>query len=73
MLERPEFSYREALRDVSDGDDVGLVGGHLAARRMQRRVLMICSVLGIMGVTMLAGAVVWSDPGVPSLSRLDRS
>ena len=45
---RPDPRLRTDLLRARQADDVldGLVGGHLAARAMQRRVLMVGSVLG---------------------------
>lgn len=49
-----------AARGVDDRDDI--VSGHLAARRRERRLLAICSVLVVCGLLMLGGMVLADRP-----------
>lgn len=56
------IDYREIRRQAIDAEQAEIVSGHLAARRVQRRVIAICSVLAIAGAVML-GSVILTGPG----------
>jgi hypothetical protein len=71
--------YRAEERGADEGE-VGLVGAHLAARRRERRVMLTCSVLAVMGLVWLGleyaqslsvstGLVLSSDGEPPSAPR----
>ncbi len=63
---RPDPRLRTDLLRARQADDVldGLVGGHLAARAMQRRVLMVGSVLGLAGIAVLIAVLIQNAPAV---------
>jgi hypothetical protein len=62
MRETRDLDYRQPSSEDAEPDKPEIVSGHLAARRMQRRVLCVCSVLGVAGLVFLGGALLWSAP-----------
>ncbi len=61
---RPDPLLTPDMFRARKADDAleGLVGGHLAARAMQRRVLMIGSVIGLVGIAVLVTVLVQNAP-----------
>ena len=48
----------ESGRPPADDAEASIVAGHLAARRVERRVIAICAVLAVVGLVMLVGALI---------------
>lgn len=53
MSVQPNGPY-STTESVPEDDNYDLAASHLAARQMQTRVLLICSVLGVAGLAILA-------------------
>ena len=63
------YSVNDNERVVEDYD---IAASHLAARQVQTRVLLICSVLGVAGLTILAASLMsagsdLTSTGLPAL------
>ena len=53
-----KLGYDEIGCEVEAAETAEIVSGHLASCRMQRRVVVICSVLGLLGIMLLGAALV---------------
>ena len=65
MPDHLNIDYKEIRRQAVDAEQAEIVTGHLAARRVQRRVITICSVLVLAGVVMLGSALLTGIPIQP--------
>lgn len=75
MIRKADAIRYEADVRGADEADIGLVGAHLAGRRRERRMLLVCSVLAVLGVLSIGAAYTqslslstgfaWRPEGVP--------
>ncbi|MFT5508271.1 MAG: hypothetical protein ACI89J_001345 [Hyphomicrobiaceae bacterium] len=52
-------------------EDADIIGGHLDARSTQRRVLMHCSLVGLIGVAILVSIIAGHVPNAISATLLN--
>ncbi|MEM7749386.1 MAG: hypothetical protein AAF346_14135 [Pseudomonadota bacterium] len=72
-----QISRRENGPETRE-DDFDIAAAHLAARAMQKRVLWVCSVLGLAGLIILAVCLSQANPyaaqrGLPGLTASPHS
>lgn len=68
MSRPPRKTEHPAATDPAhDGPDI--VSSHLGARRTERRVLLACALVGLIGVVILLAIIANGTPGAALLAR----